>query len=279
MMDKAIKLHEDTGASVAIISRVTSIQYDVEAELELIEELKERRAKHEYVTLSSQTIQQKHHKEGFRSPTIKKSYIRSLSIQSPRLSTSRPIQMEPSRIDALIPINIIVWIEFIKTRMEQYKITPDKLFNLDETSLRLSDSLSMHCVHFVHLPSAIVKKGKRVENATLLYVAAADGTRLCAHMLYPKKNEAQEFVSLKNCRQWHRTFGEEGSECPTYPGDENVDENDTAATHRAKQLSFQSPPEQPPVPAPDHMIRPQKRHQSTRPESSSVWVSTGPEED
>ncbi|KAK2959884.1 hypothetical protein BLNAU_5081 [Blattamonas nauphoetae] len=299
MMDKAIKLHEYTGASVAITSRVTSIQYDVlwrairarrqgrpiqrvgrpthlneEAELELIEELKEKRAKHEYVSLSSlvkpaQKIQQKHHTEGFRSPTIKKSYIRSLAIRSPRLSTSRPIQMEPSRIDALVPINIIVWIRFIKTRMEQYKITPNKLFNWDETSLRLSDSLSMHCVHFVNLPSAIVKKGKRVENATLLCTAAADGTRLCAHILYPKKNEAQEFMSLKNCRQWHRKFGEEGSECPTYPGDENVDENDPTATHRAEQLSFQPPPEQPPVPAQDHIIRPQKRHQSTRPESNS----------
>ncbi|KAK2961929.1 hypothetical protein BLNAU_2985 [Blattamonas nauphoetae] len=261
MMDKAIKLKTKTGASVAIISRVTGIQYDVlwralrahqqgrqiqrvgrpthlneEAELELIEELKEKRAKHEYVSLS------------------------------PRLSTSRPIQMEPARIEALIPINIIVWIKFIKTRMAQYKITPDTVFNLDETSLRLSDSMSTHCVHFVNLQTAIVKKGKRVENATLLYTAAADGTRLCAHILYPKKKEAQEFATLKHCR-WHQKFGEEGSEPPTYPGDENIDENDPTATHRSDQLSFDPGSKPPPTQLKDHTIRPFKRNQSTRSET------------
>ncbi|KAK2963028.1 hypothetical protein BLNAU_2051 [Blattamonas nauphoetae] len=277
--------------------------------------------------------------------------------------------MEPARIEAVIQINIIVWIKFIKRRMALYKITPDTLFNLDETSLRLSDSLSTHCVHFVNLPTAIVKKGKRVENATLLYTAVADGTRLCAHILYPKKKEAQEFATLKHCRVvvhygtngwmttdmfqkilvehifpemnarrgstkqkaklmllldghssrndheiqisaeknnerllfkirsdyslwisnkfvfcpeksapcvgrsrnnhfiWHQKFGEEGSEPLTYPGDENVDENDPTATHRADQLSFDPGSKPPPTQVNDHTIRPFKRNQSTRSET------------
>ncbi|KAH7820296.1 uncharacterized protein MONOS_6270 [Monocercomonoides exilis] len=145
--------------------------------------------KEEKETIFDEHCKNDRKKDGFdeedEEVNISKAYPYQYTKMNPDLKTSFPRNVDIQRLSASNQQTLLPFFTLLQNLHDQHHYSNSLIFNIDESSLRLSDSFSSLVFHPSDMPAGFSKTPMNMTNATLLVAAAADGSSLKSVVLWP----------------------------------------------------------------------------------------------
>ncbi|KAH7825189.1 uncharacterized protein MONOS_1999 [Monocercomonoides exilis] len=127
---------------------------------------------------------------------ISKSAAYSFLRNQPELKLQKPKILDSKRLAASCQDVLKPWYEMLDDLHSKFIYRRELIFNVDETSLRLSDNCQKLVATSSESPSAYCLAPSRVRNATLVAAVASDGFSLPTIVLWPSSNVPEELTPL-----------------------------------------------------------------------------------
>ncbi|KAH7830604.1 putative DDE superfamily endonuclease [Monocercomonoides exilis] len=115
---------------------------------------------------------------------ISKAYPYQYTKRNPDLKVSHPRNVDIQRLSASNQQTLLPFFTLPQNLHDQHHYSNSLIFNIDESSLRLSDSFSSLVFHPSDMPAGFSKTPMNMPNATLVVASAADGYSLKSVVLW-----------------------------------------------------------------------------------------------